>query len=295
MCKDTFKVLDYIIVDENPNLNLWSEVNSNLCVTDRLFTQFIDKLDTIIRERRTAPITVYTSCEATGKKAEYIRTGLQYDKHMDSVKKTVDLFVKHKNRPAHYKDPARYNHLTYMCTYNMLSVSSFIDFCKDIAEIRENIHWEPHMIDHAERAIDSATSGDSKGNTWRKHSDQRLDYLMSTESPQHYLGTQAIRINIPFLNAPTQLAIETLTDDFGHYFEECYQYLNDSPWFPRFEVEMFERVWNVYKNNAWDNDFRRKNRSWFVQYVDQLDVRRNTNFLETFPEYSELYEYAKNI
>ena len=58
---------------------------------------------------------------------------------------------------------------------------------------------------------------------------------------------------------------------------------------------MFERVWNVYKNNAWDNDFRRKNRSWFVQYVDQLDVRRNTNFLETFPEYSELYEYAKNI
>ena len=118
---------------------------------------------------------------------------------------------------------------------------------------------------------------------------------MSTERPQHYLGTQIIRLDIPFLNAPTQLAIETLTDDFGHYFEECYQYLSDSPWFPTYEVERFKRVWDVYSNNAWDNDTRRKNRSWFVQYVDQLDKRRNTNFLETFPEYEEFYNYAKGI
>ena len=91
------------------------------------------------------------------------------------------------------------------------------------------------------------------------------------------------------------MAIETLTDDFGHYFEECYQYLSDSPWFPTYEVERFKRVWDVYSNNAWDNDTRRKNRSWFVQYVDQLDKRRNTNFLETFPEYEEFYNYAKGI
>ena len=28
---------------------------------------------------------------------------------------------------------------------------------------------------------------------------------------------------------------------------------------------------------------------------DQLDKRRNTNFLETFPEYEEFYNYAKGI
>lgn len=293
---DTFKVLDSIIAEEDPNKDLRLEMNTNMCVPDKIFNNFIEKLDTIITERRTAPITVFTSCEAKDKKAEYIRTGLQYDKHMDSVKKTVDLFAKHKNLADDYKDPARYNHVTYMCTFNMLSVTSFIDFCKDIAKIRESAEWEPHMIKHAEDAIERSEAGEDKeGSTWRKHTDQARDYLMSMESPEHYLGTQIIRLDIPFLNAPTQLAIETLTDDFGHYFEECYQYLSDSPWFPQFEVERFERVWDVYKNNAWDNGTRRKNRSWFVQYVDQLDKRRNTNFLETFPEYEEFYMYAKGI
>jgi sulfatase maturation enzyme AslB (radical SAM superfamily) len=295
LCKDTFKVLDFILEEENPNKNLRLEMNTNMCVPDKNFNSFTEKINKIIEQRLTAPITIFTSCEAKGKKAEYIRTGLEYDKHMDSVKKTIDLFVSHKNKPSHYKDPARYNHLTYMCTFNMLSVTSFIDFCKDIAKIRESVQWAPHMLEHAEQAIDRATTGDKLGNTWRKHSDMKLDYLMSTESPEHYLGTQIIRLDIPFLNAPTQLAIETLTDDFGQYFEECYQYLNDSPWFPQYEVERFERVWNVYKGNKWDNETRRKNRSWFVQYVDQLDTRRNTNFIDTFPEFEEFYNYAKSI
>lgn len=292
LCKDTFKVMDYVIDSDNPNKNLRLEFNSNLSVPDKVFDDFTDKLDTIIENRATGPISMYTSCEAKGAKAEYIRTGLDYDKHFRSAKTIADLYLKHKNRPHHFRDPVRYNTLTWMCTFNMLSVTSFIDFLKDVVELRQGLHFSDDLLETAQRVIDEDIPKDIN---LKMHTDQNLKYIMSPESPHTYLATQMLRLDIPFLNAPTQLAIETLTDDFGHYFEECYQFMVDSKWFSQHEIDRYKRVWDIYKNNKWDNETRRMNRSWFAQYVDQLDTRRNTNFLETFPEYSEFYEYASNI
>ena len=36
-------------------------------------------------------------------------------------------------------------------------------------------------------------------------------------------------------------------------------------------------------------------RKQFQQYVDQLDKRRDTSFLEVFPEYTNFYEYCKEL
>jgi hypothetical protein len=37
------------------------------------------------------------------------------------------------------------------------------------------------------------------------------------------------------------------------------------------------------------------NQKDFVLFFDEHDRRRNTNFLDTFPEMSEFYHYCKNI
>ena len=69
----------------------------------------------------------------------------------------------------------------------------------------------------------------------------------------------------------------------------------DSPWFSDFETRKMERVWNVYKNNSMGNETKRKLRKQFQQFVDQLDKRRDTNFLEVFPEYTNFYDYCKDL
>ena len=285
MTKDTFKVLDYIIDDPIPNKNLRLEINSNLCVEDKLFDKFTTKIDKMVQDRMSGPITIYTSCEAKDRRAEYIRTGLDYQKHLDSVKTILDIFCKHKMKPHHYKDPARYMHVSYMCTYNLLSVSSFTGFLKDIEDIRKGLEFSPEMIEHADDICKNPSD----------HIYMERDNIRSLAGGQQYLATQSMTVDIPFLRHPSHLCIDILTDDFGDYFEESYQFIKDSPWFSKFEARKMMRVWNVYKNTTMANNTKRQHRKEFQQYVDQLDQRRNTNFLKTFPEYTNFYEYCKSL
>jgi len=287
LTKDTFKVLDSIIEDPIPNKNLRLEINSNLCVPDQLFDNFVTKLDKLVTDRCTGPITIFTSCEAKGERAEYIRTGLDYDKHLRSLKTLLDMFCKHKMRPHHYKDPARYNHVAYMCTFNALSVSSFKGFLEDIVDIRSSLEFSDELLEHAQDICDHPEN--------HLYETQERDNIRSLAGGQMYLATQANTLDIPFLRFPSHLSIDILTDDFGHYFEECHQFMKDSPWFSDFEARKMERVWNVYKNNKTGNETKRRLRKQFQQYVDQLDTRRNTKFLETFPEYTNFYDYCKDL
>lgn len=118
MTKHTFRVLDYIIA--NPNKNLELGINSNLCVPDKLFNEFVAKLKIAVTCVKS--ITVYTSCEAHGAKAEYIRHGLNYSKWLASCHV---LLSKLPNV-----------HLSIMSTYNALSVTSYDQFLDDVVELK---------------------------------------------------------------------------------------------------------------------------------------------------------------
>lgn len=197
------------------------------------------------------------------------------------------MFCKHKLKPHHYKDPVRYNHVAYMCTYNLLSVTSFKGFLEDIVDIRSNLEFSDELLQHAQDICDHPAN--------HLYETQERDNIRSLAGGAMYLATQANTIDIPFLRHPAHMCIDILTDDFGKYFEECYQYMSDSPWFSAFETRKMERVWNVYKNNTMGNENKRMLRKQFQQYVDQLDKRRDTSFLEVFPEYTNFYEYCKEL
>lgn len=120
MTKDTFKVLDYII--ENPNPNLELNINSNLCVPDKLLNELIEKVNRITSEGLVKEFKLYTSAEAKGERAEYIRTGLDYNKWYDNCHRILSEIHNSK--------------LTNMATYNALSVTSYKEFMEDFLKLR---------------------------------------------------------------------------------------------------------------------------------------------------------------
>ena len=112
--KNTFKVLDYI--EENPQPNLRLAINSNLDVPVESFKNFISACQRI--EDKVFEIEVYTSAEAYGKAAEYIRFGMDYKRWKDNL--------------IHLMSALPNVRVTVMCTYNLLSMPSFKDYILDM-------------------------------------------------------------------------------------------------------------------------------------------------------------------
>lgn len=119
MSKHTFKLLEYVLEHPNPNLELG--INSNFCVEDKLMDRFIELIKKIKEQNVVKEIIVYTSCEAQGPQAEYIRFGLNYNKWLDSCDKFLSAIPNPK--------------LTIMSTYNLLSVPSYQLFLEDILNL----------------------------------------------------------------------------------------------------------------------------------------------------------------
>ena len=85
LAKDTFKVLDYIIEQPEPNRKLNLSLNTNLGVPDKLFNSFVDKIKRIIDENRVNEVILFTSADTWGPQAEYIRNGLVFNHCWDRI------------------------------------------------------------------------------------------------------------------------------------------------------------------------------------------------------------------
>ena len=139
LSKDTWKVLDYIIENPNPNRELKFAINSNLGVTNELIDKLINKLDRIISEDRVKEVIIFTSVDAYGEQAEYIRNGLNFNKFWDNVNKIL------------YKLPKVT--ITIMSTYNILSPFSYNKLIEKVWETKkehQNLerYWQhPILLD----------------------------------------------------------------------------------------------------------------------------------------------------
>jgi organic radical activating enzyme len=120
LSKNTFQVLDYII--DNPNPNLQVSINTNMNPPDELFDKFLEKVKIIINEKKLKKFKLFTSAEAHGKQSEYIRFGMNYDKWLSNIHKV------YKEIPS--------IEFTIMSTYNILSLTSYIKFLDDVLDIK---------------------------------------------------------------------------------------------------------------------------------------------------------------
>jgi organic radical activating enzyme len=253
MTKHTFKVLEYILQNPHPDLEL--NINSNLCVPEELFQKFINLMKRIMDAGAVKNFKLYTSCEATGARAEYIRFGLNYNQWLDNCHRIMTEIPKSK--------------LTIMSTYNALSVSSFDEFLKTVLELK-------------------------------------LQY--STPEDRH-----PISLDIPYLRWPAHQAVQILTPDYLPMIEDqvtyMYHNLQQDHWPPSgggkgfyaYEINRMERTYYVldhrikFMDSIHSPEQLRTDRKNFVLFVDEHDKRRGTNFLETFPEMSEFYNYCKTL
>ena len=123
LSKDTWKVLDYIIEQEEPNDNLQFAVNSNLGAPDNLIDKFIEKIQRIEDEERVGEFIIFTSVDTWGEQAEYIRNGLDFNKFWDNCNKVLEKC-------------SRVN-LTIMSTYNSLSVPNYDKLIYGIYDLKQ--------------------------------------------------------------------------------------------------------------------------------------------------------------
>lgn len=133
--KNTFKVLDYII--DNPNPNLEVSINTNMNPPIELFNKFLDKISIIVDQKKIKKFMLFTSAEAHGKQCEYIRYGMNYDEWLSNIHKTF-------NKVPDIE-------FTIMSTYNLLSLTSYNKLLQDVLDIKRKYNNEkkrcPLMID----------------------------------------------------------------------------------------------------------------------------------------------------
>jgi organic radical activating enzyme len=111
----------------------------------------------------------------------------------------------------------------------------------------------------------------------------------------------AIQLDTSYLRWPSHLSVKILEKEQKEmildYAKKAFYYAtpefsHDHFGFSDVEVQKIKRLYD-YSISKDDFDVE-TNRKDFVLFVDEHDKRRQTNFLETFPEFKNLYENVKN-
>jgi organic radical activating enzyme len=114
MSGNTWKLFDWFNEQES---DMRFAINSNLIAKDDI----IDKL--IAKSHGMKHFEVYTSCEATGDQAEYIRDGLVYDQWLENTKR---LLLEGNTKGVHI-----------MMTINSLCLFTITDFLDEVYKLKE--------------------------------------------------------------------------------------------------------------------------------------------------------------
>lgn len=284
MDANTFKVLDYIY--ENPNAWLEVSVTTNLCPPkSELMDKFVDKLKKLEEiqiwndPERFNPgagnhwyvnmalknVAVFVSLDSVGEQAEYIRTGLNFE----TLKTNVNTILSETNNTT----------VTFINTFNALSITKFKDYLKFILQLRKEY---------------SASAQGIKNITVHDVGREHPDFVVHPR--------QRIWFDIPLLRNPAWQAIQILPASFDHYLEEAiifmkkHQDVSNYAGFYDFEIEKAERNLRILKDRSkLDEEDIERNIKNFFDYFKQHDERRGTNLLSTFPEFKKLTDVNEVI
>lgn len=240
LAKDTFRILDWYI--ENPHPELELSVNSNMCPPAGVLDKFIEKIKIIVSEKKVKQFKIFTSAEAHGKQAEYIRYGLNYDQWLSNIRRVLE------------EVPGCA--FTVMSTYNILSIHSYLQFMEDIVKIKRDFGG-------------------------------------------HDTPVMPILLDTPYLRYPNHQAIFEMPVEWLPLIYDqvtfMYQNLQNKDWygtanrgFFQWEADKFKRIYELVMHKQPDQVVT-ENQKDFVRFVDEHDRRRGTNFLETFPEFTDIY------
>lgn len=276
MSKETFRSMQWFI--DNPNQDLEMSINSNFGVPDKLWDKFIDLL-TQMRDRRCVKrITIFTSVEGWGKRAEYARPGLNFD-----------LFKKRYEQIVSMGDIR----CVIMATYNIFSISTMEKLFEWVYGLK--LKYNPV---NAIKQIEAETGF------------QLEDYSLNDRYKNNPSHSIIVGIDTPYLRSPSCLDVQYCSEDLVQdYMIDSLDFISghieNKTWknhlgFEQYEIEKFRRIVLHRMYYIKKNDKERENhgdivlnRAKFYDYVNELDRVHKTNFLEIFPEYENYYNICK--
>jgi len=265
LSKNTFKLIDYFVDHPQPNVKF--DINSNLGAPDASIDKLIQGVNRLFEANAVKEMTVYTSCEAKGAKAGYIRHGLNYEKWLSNVDRLLTECPRLK--------------VSVMSTYNALSVTSYKPFLEDMLALLQK-HVTPY---------DSGISGRGWHPLQIDFPYLRYPYFLCpwilTEDYLKYVKECVDYIEV------NQFQWASRKTEDGKY--ETYM---SRVGFSDYSVHDAKRLYGVLEN-AIVNNIGRSNpvemdRKAFWKFIDEHDHRRGMKFLEIFPEMEEFYNFCKN-
>jgi organic radical activating enzyme len=239
----TWKLLKSLKDDPMPKLEL--NINSNLGVKPALVDKLITEVNYISENNGFKRFKLYTSIDTWGARAEYIRSGL-------------DLKIWERNFHAilsETKFP-----ITFMITFNILSVTTFKSLLEKILEWRTQYGWYNDLNEHR------------------------------------------IRFDTPHLKEPLQYDMNILPkDEFMPYMYDSLKFMEDNvvegdpTKFSQIEFEKFRRVVDYMATTEYDQDKVIEGQRDFYNWFNELDTRRGTDFVTTFPEMEKFFKKCGKI
>lgn len=233
LSKHTWRVLEYI--ENNPNPNLVLALNSNFNVPVHLIDKLLEILPRILPNIKN--FEIYTSLESTESHAEYTRFGMKYEQFI----KNCDDFLQ--------KTPDKVR-INFMTTINVLSAPTLVKFLDVIKDFRIKYTAEKHNF--------------------------------------------RVRTHLSYLRWPQCLSILLLSEeDKRKYTEQWKTYIDTHKLTPQhlnsefFYLEEADQIYRLvnYMNSKKEEPFVYDD---LRMYIKQCDERRNTNFVDIFPELSYL-------
>jgi hypothetical protein len=149
--------------------------------------------------------------------------------------------------------------ITFMITFNILAVTSFKSLLEKMLEWRRQYGWYENLKEHR------------------------------------------IRFDTPYLKEPLQYDMNILPkEEFMPYMYEALEFIKQnvnnsaSDKFTELEYEKFRRVVTYMETTQYSDDKLKEGRTDFFNWFNEYDRRRGTDFLATFPEYTNFYLNCHN-
>lgn len=250
--RSTWRLFDHLRQETKPNLEL--NLNSNLGAKTAMVEKLSENVVDLLSNNKIKRFRLFSSMDTWGKRAEYLRTGLD----LELWEHNLDKYV-----------TTTRSDISIMCTFNILSVTSFVSFLEKVLE-------------------------------WRKKYENVIDIDMPRDP--NMTDSRRVRFDTPYLKEPLQYDMHILPkQEFLPYFDKILGFIKDNKdehdmtKFSDLEYERFRRVRDYFATVHYPEQRIKEGRIDFYNWFNEYDRRRGTNFLETFPEMTKFYNKCKEL
>lgn len=241
--KSTWRLLDDL--EQNPLPNLELNINSNFGVKPILIDRLVEKVNKLLDMGAIKDFKIFSSIDTWGEPAEYIRTGLD----LTVWEKNLDTYLTKTNRP-----------ITFMITFNILSVPSFTKLLNKILEWRVRYNGTDQ-------------------NKWQRI---RFDTPYLKEPLQYDMLILPKDEFMSYMKQHLAFIKDNLND-------------KDRTKFSELEYEKFRRVVDYMDSTNYTAEKLKEGRRDFFNWFTEYDRRRGTDFTKTFPELENFYYDCRTV